>query len=57
MTTLKLGSRGADVKTLQGYLGLAQDGSFGPKTEAAVKKFQADSGLTPDGIVGQMILG
>ena len=53
MTTLKLGSRGADVKTLQGYLGLAQDGSFGPKTEAAVKEFQSSHGLTPDGVVGQ----
>ena len=53
MTTLKLGSRGADVKTLQGYLGLAQDGSFGPKTEAAVKEFQSSHGLTPDGVGGQ----
>ena len=52
MTTLKRGSRGADVKTLQGKLNLAQDGIFGPITEEAVRDFQKRKGLTVDGIVG-----
>jgi hypothetical protein len=49
---LKKGSRGADVKRLQSFLGLTADGIFGPGTEAAVKKWQTENGLTADGIVG-----
>lgn len=52
MTTLKSGSRGADVKTLQNALHLLADGIFGPLTLEAVKAFQTAHGLTPDGIVG-----
>lgn len=52
MTTLKLGSRGNDVKTLQSKLNLMADGIFGPLTQEAVKEFQRNNGLTPDGIVG-----
>lgn len=52
MTTIKKGSRGEDVKTLQRKLYLTSDGVFGPKTEEAVKKFQKDHFLTPDGVVG-----
>ena len=52
MTTLKLGSRGADVKTLQSKLNITPDGIFGRNTEIAVKLFQTSHGLTPDGIVG-----
>lgn len=52
MTTLQRGSRGADVKTLQGKLNLAQDGIFGPITEEAVRDFQKRKGLTVDGVVG-----
>lgn len=52
MTTLKLGSKGNEVKTLQGKLNLIEDGIFGPITEEAVKDFQSKNGLTVDGIVG-----
>lgn len=53
MTTLKKGSKGAEVKTLQQRLNLMADGIFGPLTEEAVKEFQKNNGLTADGIVGQ----
>jgi putative chitinase len=49
---LKNGSKGEDVKKLQQKLGLAADGSFGPGTETAVKKWQTENKLTADGIVG-----
>lgn len=49
---LRLGSSGEYVRTLQGLLGVEQDGSFGPKTVAAVTAFQTRQGLTADGIVG-----
>jgi putative chitinase len=49
---LKLGSEGEDVKKLQEKLGVDAIGKFGPKTEAAVKAWQAINGLTADGIVG-----
>lgn len=53
MTTLKKGSKGAEVKTLQQKLNLIADGIFGDITEEAVKAFQKANGLTADGIVGQ----
>lgn len=52
------GDKGPAVKELQtllnklGYSVGAVDGSFGPKTDAAVEKFQKGKGLVPDGIVG-----
>lgn len=49
---LKLGSKGDQVKTLQRFLKLNDDGDFGPKTETAVKAWQSTNGLTSDGIVG-----
>ena len=52
MTTLKIGSRGNDVKTLQSKLNLIPDGIFGKITEEAVKDFQKKNNLTVDGIVG-----
>lgn len=52
MKTIRQGSRGADVATLQKKLNLNADGIFGPKTEEAVKLFQKANGLSVDGIVG-----
>ena len=49
---LKLGSEGDDVRKLQEKLGVDPIGKFGPKTEAAVKAWQAANGLTADGLVG-----
>jgi peptidoglycan L-alanyl-D-glutamate endopeptidase CwlK len=53
MTTLKLGSKGESVKTLQSFLKITADGIFGPATEKSVKDWQKAYGLTPDGIVGK----
>lgn len=52
MTTLKLGSRGEEVKVLQQKLSITADGIFGKNTDAAVRCFQKEHGLTVDGIVG-----
>ena len=52
MRTIKRGSKGDEVVTLQKILGITADGDFGPKTEAAVKSYQSAHGLTADGIVG-----
>ena len=51
MRTLRKGCRGSEVKTLQGYLNLIQDGIFGVLTEESVKEFQSSNGLTADGVV------
>ena len=58
--SLKKGSTGSDVKTLQELLNqlaivtpvLAVDGDFGNKTEAAVKSFQKKADIKQDGIYG-----
>jgi hypothetical protein len=49
---LKKGMTGADVAYLQRWLGLDDDGVFGPATEAKVKAYQKMRGVTADGIVG-----
>jgi peptidoglycan hydrolase-like protein with peptidoglycan-binding domain len=57
-STLRLGSRGEQVKELQGFLKVegyqvgSLDGIFGVLTEAGVRAFQQRQGLTVDGIVG-----
>ena len=48
MKTLRKCCRGSEVKTLQGYLNLIQDGIFGVFTEESVKEFQSSRGLTAD---------
>ena len=57
---LKRGDKGAEVKKLQerlielGYLPEgAADGSYGGQTYSAVRRFQANNGLTKDGIAGK----
>ena len=59
--TIKKGSTGESVKALQWILNWAGytctvDGSFGAKTETALKAFQADMLLTADGIAGKETL-
>ena len=56
--TVKKGCKGGAVERLQSWLvdlgfTLKIDHDFGPTTEAIVKVFQRDHGLTVDGIVGQ----
>jgi peptidoglycan hydrolase-like protein with peptidoglycan-binding domain len=56
--TIRRGSTGNPVRraqkrlTLGGYDTNGVDGVFGAETEAAVRRFQGDRGLTVDGIVG-----
>jgi hypothetical protein len=50
--TLRRGARGDLVRQIQTNLKVAADGTFGPGTEAALRQFQRDHGLVPDGIVG-----
>lgn len=50
--TIRRGSSGEWVKLLQQKLGLEADGNFGPGTEAAVREFQRQQCIVPDGIVG-----
>lgn len=52
MSILRKGLKGAPVKRLQERLGIAADGDFGSGTEAAVRTFQQDNGLSVDGIAG-----
>lgn len=52
MNILKEGSNEPDVILLQSYLELVPDGSFGAKTNAAVKMFQSHYKLEADGICG-----
>ena len=55
----KRDDKGPKVRLIQEWLCLRGvkvklDGDFGPATEGAVKRFQQDAGLEPDGIVGPL---
>ena len=56
--TVRRGDAGVDVKRAQEWLslrghGVQLDGAFGPATEVAVRAFQREIGVAPDGIVTQ----
>jgi cell wall-associated NlpC family hydrolase len=61
-STIRKGSTGDDVKYCQEMLmklgydigSYGADGKFGAKTQEAVKAFQRDHGLNPDGVVGPL---
>ncbi len=61
-TSYKNGDTGAEVKRMQqrlkelGYLKGSADGDFGDATEAAVRAFQDENGLTVDGKAGTKTL-
>lgn len=61
-SSLKLGSSGTKVRDLQqnlttlGYYWAEITGSYGSKTEAAVKTFQQRNNLTADGVAGSKTL-
>ncbi len=63
---LRIGSRGADVTALRhmlrgwsdiNHFSVAADGSYGPRTAAAVRVFQRLRGLRVDGVVGPQTWG
>jgi len=68
-TSLRVGSRGEDVRTMQRFLNniarvfpiipgnLNEDGIFGPITEASVRAFQTFFGLNSDGVIGPLTWG
>jgi hypothetical protein len=48
---LKVGSKGTAVKVVQKKIGVAPDGAFGPKTQAALKAYQTKHGIPATGVV------
>ncbi|MGH6755434.1 MAG: N-acetylmuramidase domain-containing protein [Bradyrhizobium sp.] len=53
---MRKGDRGVDVTALQSALGIRADGDFGPETDAAVRLFQVDRGLSVDGVAGALTI-
>ena len=49
---IKIRCTGKKVKLIQQLLGISDDGKFWTGTRRAVKKFQRENNLTPDGAVG-----
>lgn len=59
---IRSGQSGESVRQLQAELrargyDIQADGKFGPETEAAVRRFQADTGARVDGLVGPQTMG
>jgi putative chitinase len=54
--TVSIGDNNDTVRAVQSKLKLPVDGLFGPNTKRAVKQFQLDSGLIPDGVAGPITL-
>jgi hypothetical protein len=50
--TLRRGDSGDLVRAIRTKLGIADSGEFDADMEAALRQFQRDQGLVPDGIVG-----
>lgn len=54
---LKPGRRGEAVKLVQNWLGVRNEsGEYDEETERAVRKFQSENELDPDGIVGKLTI-
>lgn len=53
-SSLRVGSRGGTVASIQRIVGAYPDGVFGPRTRAAVQRWQSANGLVADGIVGPL---
>ena len=51
--TLRYDSAGAAVRELQKRLGVSTTGWFGPDTQRAVRRFEAEQGLVVNGVVGR----
>ena len=49
---LERGSQGKAVMIMQTVIGAEPDGSFGAKTDAALRAFQKARGLVVDGVCG-----
>ena len=57
MLTIKKGSKGTDVKVLQAFLELTDDGIFGKNTQTKLIAYQKGAKLTADGVAGSATWG